>query len=209
MALSGGRSPLQPAAQPGHPSIAEEVPGPLDRPAGLAADRGQRIEFPSRDGALDSRNGRAGARRAGNAIVRSAAAARRDLHSSACFRGPETPGRRVAQGAGKLGMEFAGSCRDGTDEVDESAGGRGDGAGFSRHALGSACDGRALHDRSSGNRARDGGGSNAASDRRGRACDAAGHLFPDQGDRSAWQNARAGSGSSPAADGEAAQRPGP
>ena len=190
------------------PRLLKKCPDRLIDRLGLLLTGRQWTEFPPRDGALDSWNGRAGARRAGNAIVRSAAAARGDLHSSAGFRGPETPGGRVAQGAGELGMEFAGPCRYGTDEVDESARGGGNGACLSRHAVGSACDGRALHDRSPGNRARDRGDSNAASDRSGRASDAAGHLFPDQGHRSPRPNARAGSGRSVAENCEAAQRPG-
>ncbi len=65
-------------------------------------------------------------------------------------RGPQTIGERAAEGAGKLGMELAGPCSDGTDEVDESSRGCGDRAGFPRHSGGSACHGRSLHDRSSG-----------------------------------------------------------
>ena len=64
---------------------------------------------------------------------------------------PKRLAAALPQGAGQLGVEFAGSGGDGTDAVDESAGGCGVGAGVSGHACGSARDGRAVHDRPSRN----------------------------------------------------------
>ncbi len=144
-ALSG--QPLNPVI----PRLLKRLPGPVDRRLGLLLTSAEGLDsLPAMVrlihgtgepvlGALETRLYEARRQRIATSI---------HLLASA---DPKRLAGALPQGAGQLGVGFAGPGGDGTHEVDESACCCGDGACFSGYVAGSACDGRALHDRPSRN----------------------------------------------------------